>query len=1495
MYRWNRTIKKAAAWALAAVLAGTYADVGAFSAIPAYAATEETAEKETILSFAALPEEIAAQEIAPGAEESEIRFPEELTVFLEAEKPAASGIETATVSNASGTKATASDAFYDAEEDELLDGELLDDVTPGEGEETTIPAEEWKLVKSKSSKESFSSETPGESFVYEPVISKDYRISSEASVPQITVMITAEGEVAANKAEVKKAEKAYPAFSAEETVDNVTVTVTAEEGAFPEGAKLIVEKAAAAEQEKAEAAVAEQRETNRSVAVSYTFDIRIEDEEGTELQPADGKQVKVAFSAAEAADENLSADIWHIKEDAGAAAADAPAAEKLAAETDAAAETVTAETDSFSLYTVEFTYKTLTYVIEGGAKVALADILTAVGLTGEVTAAEVSDSTLFEVSNEGGEWVVKSHRPFSTTEWMKVTVNGIVYEITVTDAVEVNSWAALQAAFNAGGDVELSGDVTASLSDNRLVVFDGKNVVLDLKGHTLSRNLDSKVTNGEVIIVAGKLTIKDTAGGGRITGGYGILGGGIYVGDTGELVLEGGTISGNHADNGGGVVAAYGGKFTMNGGTISDNEATEKGGGIFAQCELLSINGGSISNNKATVNGGGIWFYHDCNIQGNVSITGNKCGTADNNLYILAKETVKVTGALNSAASIGITTKTDPEAGSPFDFASAENSSWLDAEAFTSDKAEYSVGKNGDHLALFKPKSVTVSGITASDKAYDGTTGAALDFSTAVFSGKADGDELTVTGSGAFSDKNAGTGKTVNITGLTLGGADAGKYYLASTTASATADITPREVGLSWGSTSFVYDGNSHVPSATATGLVPSDSCDVTVSGAQKAAGSHTAKATGLSNSNYKLPSAKTKGFTIGKKKVTLSGIKVNHKIYDKSRDAEVDLSDAVINGKVSGDDLSLTGATGTFDNEKAGSGHAVTVSGYEFGGTDAGNYYAEGTTTVNGIIIERKPIGLSWGEADFTYNGLPQAPGVTATGLIGDDTCTVSVNVVGPGGDAGSYTAIASGVSNYNYAVPVTDFTKDYEIKKASLTVTTPDAEKVYDGTALTAAGTISGFVNSETATFTTTGTQTDVGSSENTYSITWDGTAKQPNYTVKEAKGTLKVTEYAGQIDVTTTGGTWTYDGLAHGATVDVTPLPAGYTLVNAASSASQTDVTTTPAPATADTLVIENASHVDVTGNLNIVKTDGSITINPAPVTVTTPDAEKVYDGTALTAAGTLSGLVNSETATLNTTGSQTKAGSSENTYGISWDGTAKESNYTVTDTTGTLTVNPKEVTVSGITAKDKKYDGRVDADLDYSGAVINGKVAGDDVSVTAAGTFERRNPGTTLRVDISGLALTGADAANYNLAASGNQTETTAAIIGVPTESGDDSDYDTSHDTGGVWNQNGNIWTYTYPGGNLAKGWNFLTYRGKSDWYFFDQNGIMQTGWIDWNGSRYYLFPISDGWRGRMLTGWQLIDGTWFFFEPVSGLNMGHLYTGTTTPDGYQVGADGAWRQ
>ena len=76
--------------------------------------------------------------------------------------------------------------------------------------------------------------------------------------------------------------------------------------------------------------------------------------------------------------------------------------------------------------------------------------------------------------------------------------------------------------------------------------------------------------------------------------------------------------------------------------------------------------------------------------------------------------------------------------------------------------------------------------------------------------------------------------------------------------------------------------------------------------------------------------------------------------------------------------------------------------------------------------------------------------------------------------------------------------------------------------------------------------------------------------------------MTEYADEIVVTTTGGTFTYDGQSHGATVEVSALPAGYSLETAASSASATDVTVEAVAATCDTLVIKNAAGEDVTSS-------------------------------------------------------------------------------------------------------------------------------------------------------------------------------------------------------------------------------------------------------------------------------------------------------------------------
>ena len=100
-------------------------------------------------------------------------------------------------------------------------------------------------------------------------------------------------------------------------------------------------------------------------------------------------------------------------------------------------------------------------------------------------------------------------------------------------------------------------------------------------------------------------------------------------------------------------------------------------------------------------------------------------------------------------------------------------------------------------------------------------------------------------------------------------------------------------------------------------------------------------------------------------------------------------------------------------------------------------------------------------------------------------------------------------------------------------------------------------------------------------------------------------------------------------------------------------------------------------------------------------------------------------------------------------------------------GSKTVTPgvaqKEVTVSGITAANKKYDGGTSATVDASTATITGKVDGDDltVSVAAGSTFDSADVGSRT-VTLGTPTLGGTSAVNYTLATTGNQTMATANI-------------------------------------------------------------------------------------------------------------------------------------
>lgn len=100
---------------------------------------------------------------------------------------------------------------------------------------------------------------------------------------------------------------------------------------------------------------------------------------------------------------------------------------------------------------------------------------------------------------------------------------------------------------------------------------------------------------------------------------------------------------------------------------------------------------------------------------------------------------------------------------------------------------------------------------------------------------------------------------------------------------------------------------------------------------------------------------------------------------------------------------------------------------------------------------------------------------------------------------------------------------------------------------------------------------------------------------------------------------------------------------------------------------------------------------------------------------------------------------------------------------------------------------------------------------------------------------------------------------------------------------------NKWAAVYnPYANVAAG------QQAFDWFYFDKNGEMVTGWILDGGLYYYCSPLSDGTQGRMVTGWFQIDGAWYYFNPVSDGTRGAMQVNKWIGNDY-VGANGKFEK
>ena len=516
-----------------------------------------------------------------------------------------------------------------------------------------------------------------------------------------------------------------------------------------------------------------------------------------------------------------------------------------------------------------------------------------------------------------------------------------------------------------------------------------------------------------------------------------------------------------------------------------------------------------------------------------------------------------------------------------------------------------------------------------------------------------------------------------------------------------------------------VYDGQQHkwypaVTGAMGNALVEGE--DYTVSYDKddftNVTGDITVTITGMGNYTGTV----TKTYKITKAPLTVAALS-DSKVYDGSA--------LTAGGAIDGLVADETAQAVTSGSQTEVGFSANVVDSIAWGTALESNYYiasqTDGTLTVTPKGIAPEPgNGMTVGTLpDVVYNGSEQAqkPSVMDgdTELVEgvDYDLTYSEDLT----NAGTVTVTVTGKGNYAGSVDVT-----YQITPAALTVSTPSASKVYDGEALAAEGSVSGFVAGESAPFATTGSQTLVGSSTNTYAIDWaaeGATAKQSNYVISEELGTLTVTETTDEIVATPASYTGVYDGTAHGVNVTVTGLPKGYSVKSAISYAQATDVTgDAPVVANVDELVIVNAQGEDVTANLNVQKGTGTIVITPATLTVTTPSASKAYDGIALTAEGKVSGFVAGESATLVTTGSQTLVGTSDNTYELNWDGSAKAANYEIVENIGTLKVTQSQAAIVIVPqGASKTYDG---TPLEAAGYDVYGLPAGFTLTAVVKGS-------------------------------------------------------------------------------------------------------------------------------------------------------------------------------
>ena len=394
------------------------------------------------------------------------------------------------------------------------------------------------------------------------------------------------------------------------------------------------------------------------------------------------------------------------------------------------------------------------------------------------------------------------------------------------------------------------------------------------------------------------------------------------------------------------------------------------------------------------------------------------------------------------------------------------------------DALNYTATTSSTTGTITKKELSAITGLTASNKVYDGTVSATVDASGATFTGIIGADVLTIaSSSSAFSDKHVGTAKEVTISGLVLGGADALNYNLTVATASSvTADITKKDVTASYTADNKIYDATTAATvTDTTSDLISGDSVTISKTTAEfdnkNAGAGKTVTIAGLAlsgvdASNYILTnSSATTTATIAKKELeSITGITADGKVYDGLTTATIDKTAASFTGKIDTDDLSLeaSSATGAFENKNAGENKVVNIVGLTLAGVDKDNYSISADTAITTATITKKDLASITGltAKGKIYDGSTSAEldssSATFTDMIAGDKLGIASSSsafdtknAGVAKDVTIAGLVLGGDDALNYnLIGTTAAGVTADITKKDLTLAYTAADKTYDGT---------------------------------------------------------------------------------------------------------------------------------------------------------------------------------------------------------------------------------------------------------------------------------------------------------------------------------------------------------------------------------------------------------------------------------------------------------------